>query len=296
MKHGKTLNESVRITMSRQSNADDERYHRYQQLLQSELRRQELEGAYHHTIHVTTSDSIGCVQNRLRKVLLEKTANPLFQPTLHNLVGIYAFGGLSECGKSSIAEAFCANFGTKQAFRAKIAYFNSTISETLGLSVYDLSEEKQALYLFHELDRFQRSHYWLRLLTIESLHSDSVTKYLKLWLGEKLQVVFIDTGESQRRARSLVPPEQLARNDGAKLERGAMNIRLYADLGLDNNGSISEPIITLISFSACRGLLPEHPGRMQNGCRGGFGLKWRVSARIVGFLSKSSKQQAYIGK
>lgn len=103
---------------------------------------------------------------------------------MHHLVGIYAFGGLSECGKSTIVEAFCANFGTKQAFRAKIAYFNNSISEAVGLSVYDMSEKEQALYLFHELDRFQRNHYWLRLLTIESLHRDSVTKYLKLWLGE----------------------------------------------------------------------------------------------------------------
>ncbi|KLU91755.1 hypothetical protein MAPG_10704 [Magnaporthiopsis poae ATCC 64411] len=204
IKHGKTLDESVRITMSRESSPDDERYNRYQRLLQSELRRQELAGAYQHTIHVTATDSIGCVQDRLRKILLEKTANPLFQPTMHHLVGIYAFGGLSECGKSTIAEAFCAIFGTKQAFRAKIAYFNDTASEALGLSVYDMSEKEQALYLFHELDRFQRSHYWLRLLTIESLHRDSVTKHLKLWLGEKFQVVFIDTCESQRRERSLI--------------------------------------------------------------------------------------------
>ncbi|EJT73270.1 hypothetical protein, variant [Gaeumannomyces tritici R3-111a-1] len=185
IQHGKTLDESVRITMSRESSPDDKRYNRYQRLLQSELRRQELAGAYQHTIHVTATDSIGCVQDRLRKFLLEKTANPLFQPTMHHLVGIYAFGGLSECGKSTIAEAFCAIFGTKQAFRAKIAYFNNT-----------------------------------------------------------------------RRERSLVPLEQLTRNDGAKLERGAMNIRSYADLVLDNNGPLSESISTLMSFSEGKGLVP----------------------------------------
>ncbi|UKZ89668.1 uncharacterized protein TrAFT101_004710 [Trichoderma asperellum] len=179
--------------MKREANSNDKRNNRYQHLLQTELRRQELAGVYQHTIYVTTTDSIRGIQDQIRKVLLEQTANPLFQPTMQNLAGIYAFGGLSECGKSTIAEAFCETFGTSQAFRAKIAYFNSRLSETIGRSVHDLPEKEQALYLFHELDRFQRSHYRLRLLTIESLHRDSVAQYLKSWLGEKLRIVFIDT-------------------------------------------------------------------------------------------------------
>lgn len=258
MTHGNTVEESVRITMSREDNPDDERYNRYQRLLQSELQRQELRGTYQNTVHIAVTDNIRCVQDQLREILLEKTGNSLFQPTMHHLVGIYAFGGLSECGKSTIAEAYCANFGSRRAFRSKIAYFYNTISEALGLSVYGTSEKEQALHLFHELERFQRSHYWLRLLTIESLHRDSVTKYLKLWLDEKFQVVFIDTSESQRRERSLVPLEQLTGNDETKLQRGAMNIRSYADLVLDNNGPLSKSVSRLLSFSERRGLVPEH--------------------------------------
>jgi hypothetical protein len=91
LKHRKTLDESVGITMSRESNPDDERYNRYQRLLQSKLRRQELAGTYQHTIHVTATESIGCVQDKVRKLFHDKTANPLFQPTMHHLVGIYAF-------------------------------------------------------------------------------------------------------------------------------------------------------------------------------------------------------------
>ncbi|KAL7963710.1 hypothetical protein V8C34DRAFT_300206 [Trichoderma compactum] len=184
LKHGNTLDDSVQLTMKREANPNDKRYGRYQRLLQTELWRQELAGVYQHTIHATATDSIRGIQDQIRKVLLEQTANPLFQPTMQNLAGIYAF------------------------VRANIAYFNGRASETIGRSVHDLPEKEQALYLFHELDRFQRSHYRLRLLTIESLHRDSVTQYLKSWLGEKLQIVFIDTNESQRRERSLVSQEE----------------------------------------------------------------------------------------
>ncbi|KAH8896828.1 hypothetical protein GQ53DRAFT_819085 [Thozetella sp. PMI_491] len=154
LKHGRTLEESVGITMNRESDPND--------------------------------------------------GSPLFRPMLNNLTSVYGFGGLSECGKSTLAEAFCARFRTKQAFRAKIVYFNSLIGERLGLSIYDAFEKIQALHLFHEIERFQRSHYWLRLLTLESLHRDSVAQHLKLWLGEKFQIVFINTGDTERRERSLV--------------------------------------------------------------------------------------------
>ena len=124
--------------------------------------------------------------------------------------------------------------------------------------MYNLPEKEQALQLFHELERFQRSHYWLRLLTIESLHRDSVTKHLKSWLEDKFQVVFINTDEKERSERLLGQPEELARNDKTKLGRGAMDIRSYADVVLDNNGSLSESITSLMLFSEGRSLALEH--------------------------------------
>lgn len=280
MKHGSTVDESVRLTMSRESDPDDKRYTRYQRLLQHELRRQELTGTYHHILQVTATDTIGDVQNNLRKALLARTANPLFQPILHNLVSIYAFGGLSESGKSTIAEAFCARFGTKQAFRAKIAYFHDRTSEALGESIYNLPEKQQALHLFHELERFQRAHYWLRLLTIESLHRNSVTKYLKLWLGEKFRVVFIDTSEVRRLERSLVTPEQLRMHDRLKLERGAPAIQSYADLVLDNNGQLSKSVEILISFAEENRAMPAQEGG------GKHGVTYRLRYRFLGGLSR----------
>lgn len=69
--------------------------------------------------------------------------------------------------------------------------------------------------------------------------------------------MFINTDKSRRRERSLVSLEQLTRNDEAKLERGATNIRSFADLVLDNNGPLSKSISILMSFSEDRGLVAE---------------------------------------
>lgn len=80
---------------------------------------------------------------------------------MHNLDYIYAFSGLSEAGKSSVAETLCSQYGAVHAFHAKIVYFNNVISEKLGKSAYTLSDKEQALYLFHELERFLTAHYWL---------------------------------------------------------------------------------------------------------------------------------------
>ncbi|KAI0157410.1 hypothetical protein GGR57DRAFT_510999 [Xylariaceae sp. FL1272] len=246
LKHGKTLEESVQITMSRGYNPNDKRYSLYQRLLQSELQNQELSGVYQHIIHVSSEDSIVCIQDRIRRVLSTKTSNSLFQPVLHNLTAVYAFGGLSECGKSTIAEALCANFGSKQAFRAKIIYFNG------------IAKKEQALHLFHALERFQGSHYWLKLITIESLHNDLVTRHLKEWIGDKLQIIFIDTHDHERQRRSLVPMERLTRKDRTKTERGAVRIRSYADLTLDNNGPLTETLSVLMSFCEAKGEKARH--------------------------------------
>ncbi|KAL8674419.1 MAG: hypothetical protein Q9168_001152 [Polycauliona sp. 1 TL-2023] len=159
LKHTGSLEESLRVTLSREDKHPDERYRLYQSLLQSEMQHQERSGVYQHVISIKTTSSIGKVHNELRKVLLHHTGNCLFSPMLHRLDGVYVISGLSESGKSSIAEGFCSYFGTSQAFRAKIVYFNNLISERLGRSIYDLPEKQQAQSLFHELERFSNDHY-----------------------------------------------------------------------------------------------------------------------------------------
>lgn len=84
--------------------------------------------------------------------------------------GLHIWSGLSESGKSSVAEAFCSHYGTGQAFRANVDCFNNLPSNRCKTSVYGMPERYRALCLLHELERFSNDHHWLRLITIESVH------------------------------------------------------------------------------------------------------------------------------
>ena len=254
LKHGDSLEESVQITMSREGDTGNERYRLYQFLLQSELERQERSGVYQQVVRVESASSTEDVQDKVREVILRYTKNQLFLPIMHNVDYIYAFSGLSESGKSSVAQAFCSHYGTTRAFRAKIVYFNDLISERLGKSVYSVSEKEQALYLFHEFERFSNDHYWLRLITIESMHRHSVARWLKEWMGTKLQVIYIDTTEVKRFQRALVPREAVISNDKLKRERGVELIRSDADLVLDNNCTFAVTMSTLLQFAEGNGM------------------------------------------
>lgn len=180
---------------------------------------------------------------------MQHTGNQLFLPILHNLDKVYIISGLSESGKSSVAEAFCSYYGTAQAFRAKIVYFNNLISEKLGRSVYGLPEKEQAWSLLHELERFCNDHYWLRLTTIESMHRHLVARWLKTWLGKKVQIIYNDTADDKRFERALVRPAAIARNDTLKLRRGVKSMRSEADLILDNNGTFADTMSNLLRFA-----------------------------------------------
>lgn len=253
LKHGDSLEESVQITMNREGDTGNERYRLYQLLLQSELERQERSGVYQQVVKVEAVSSIGDVQDKLREVILRYTKNQLFLPIIHNVDYIYAFSGLSESGNSSIAQAFCSHHGTTHAFRAKIVYFNDLISERLGKSVYSVPEKEQALYLFHELERFSNDHYWLRLITIESMHRFQMARRLKEWLGRKLQVIYIDTTEVKSFERALVPREEVISNDKIKRDRGVEVIRSDADLVLGNNCTFAVTISNLLQFAEGNG-------------------------------------------
>ena len=261
LKHGKNLEDSVRITMSREASADD-RYTLYQQLLQEELKHQVSRGAYRHVISIATCDSIGDVQDRLRRLLFAHSQDPIFLPLLHTLDHVYAFTGLSECGKSSLAEALCNHFGTKKAFRAKMVYFSSIASERLGESVYTQSEKEQAMSLLHEIERFSRAHYWLQVISIESLHQSELTKWLKEFLGNRLKIIYIDTRQEKRMERSIESPSELLARDEMKRGRGVELIRAEADLVLDNNGPFATSVGTLLSFAARNGTRRDIKGNI----------------------------------
>ncbi|KAG6361019.1 hypothetical protein INS49_009238 [Diaporthe citri] len=132
-------------------------------------------------------------------------------------------------------------------------YFNSLVSQRIGKSIYGLPEKEQALHLFHELERFARTHYWLRVVTIESLHIAKLTQLLKTWLGDKFQVVFIDVEDSRRLGRSLVTVEALNRNDQMKRERGVELLTREADLVTDNNGTVEASMEALLRHAHVMG-------------------------------------------
>lgn len=247
----------VERTMSRAYDSQDWRYMHYQRLLQTELLFQETRKVYQHTIRVSDSDGYGKVQDMLRGALFEETKNPLFLPMLHPLQAVYGFSGLSEAGKSSLAGEFCSILGTQHSFRAKIVYFNDLVSQRLGKSIYRLPDKEQAFHLFHELEIFARAHYWLRVITIESLHSYGVTQWLKLWLGDKFQVIFVQVDDAKRRSRSLVTQEEMNRNDRLKLERGVEVIAAEADLALDNNGTVEASLEALLDHARVKGVCED---------------------------------------
>lgn len=250
LKHGSDLEESIKITLERESKPADARYRLYQTLLHTELQNQEDSRLYQHTVVAGGPDTHREVQDQIRGIIRSYTSDRLFTPMLHNLTRVYAFGGLSEAGKSSLAQSLCIQYGPKVALRSKIVFFNDTASDKIGKSIYDLPEKEQALCLLHELERFSGRHYWLKFITIESLHRDTMTMWLKTWLGDKLQIVYVDTSDERRLQRSLVTHDTVLSNDATKRGRGAHSVRERADLVLDNNGPFEVSAKNLTDFAS----------------------------------------------
>lgn len=64
-----------------------------------------------------------------------------------------------------------------------------------------------------------------------------------------MKIVYVDTEDAKRFERVLVPPEAVVAKDDLKRERGVELIRGDADLVLNNNGSFSNTIDTLLCFA-----------------------------------------------
>ena len=124
----------------------------------------------------------------------------------------------------------------------KIGYLYDRASARLGLNVYNLPEKDQALHVVHELHAFASSHYWLKIVTLESAHRKEATQWMKLFLGDKLKILYVDVSLANRETRSLLSLADLMNNDLTKSERGAEEIKSIADVILDNNGSLEATI------------------------------------------------------
>lgn len=65
---------------------------------------------------------------------------------------------------------------------------------------------------------------------------------MKVLLGDKLRIIFVDATLANRTARSLISLEELKSNDHTKCSRGADEIKDIADVVLDNNGPFEDTL------------------------------------------------------
>ncbi|GAA1931504.1 hypothetical protein GCM10009716_43290 [Streptomyces sodiiphilus] len=158
------------------------------------------------------------------------------KPSRH-LRRVLAFGGLSECGKSTSAEFVQRACGAQ---RLKIGFLLRQAAHRKGLAdPYALSARRQAELLLGELNRFADAHVDTSLFTIESVHDDTSIAELKQLMGDTLQIVYLDASFAVRVERSGTPAQAVAAKDEVKMSRGAHLVAAPADHVIDNTGSIA---------------------------------------------------------
>lgn len=248
MKHHKDLDKAIEVGLSREIDPVDERYKCYQLLLHQEIDYQEKLGQYHHVQIEGEGESQLFIQDRLRRTLATYTLPHIFMPVLSTLRTVYAIGGLSESGKSTVAAELVAFHGPLSA-RLKIGYFLDAAGEKLRKDVYTLSEKEQALLLIQEIQIYAQAHHWLRYITIESVHRFQSLRWMKTWLDTTMQIIYIDAGEETRLTRTQISREEFHKKDALKLSRGAERVREIADLILDNNANVTLTVAALRSFA-----------------------------------------------
>lgn len=199
LKHGKNVDESIAISLSREKD-HNEKYAQYRQLLQEQMERQT--GKYTHVLNVTGM-SVVQVQNQIRAIVRSCVSGKMpggLGPMFEGVEAIVAFDGMSEAGKSTVAMGTCARMESLgvRSTRLKIGYFMDIISAKLGVNSYEFSEEKQAQLLVKELDRYLSSHYWNKVATLESLYQLGCTEALKEILGDLLNIVYLEASHRVR--------------------------------------------------------------------------------------------------
>ena len=73
-------------------------------------------------------------------------------------------------------------------------------------------------------------------MTLESAHRKEATQWLKLFLGDKLKILYVDVTLANRQTRSMVSLADLGNSDLTKCNRGADEIENIVDVVLDNKG------------------------------------------------------------
>jgi hypothetical protein len=183
-----------------------------------------------------------------------------WRPLLSNIKLCVAYGGLSECGKSSMCTATVRHEGDS-AFRVKISYLCDLVSARLGQSIYEVPTDTRAIELVHELDLFVRWHRWLTVVTLDSLHNYQFTLRLAQLIGNRVQgvstpvpyskniklfIVYIDTPLELRISRTEAQGVAFDHSkDTVKMSRGAHKIEQIADLVVKNDGTFQDMFDTV---------------------------------------------------
>ncbi len=206
----------------------NEMYAEYQTWLSHFMNHYLPTGSVSQVVHVDSC--ILDTQNEIRRGI-----NALFETRLPALCGtlkkLVAFGGLSECGKSSFADGLSRRCGY---YRLKIKYFEAAVK------AQDLPSHPGTIG--RELLNFLNDHKHVELASIESIHSPDLPAYLKLLFGQRFKTVYLDTPESIRARRTadghgISLDEAVSRTkekDAVKISRGADRVRDIADIVFSN--------------------------------------------------------------
>lgn len=204
------------------------RYARYQEHLRAAM------GIYfsHPRVHsIEVREPILDIHNKLRVLVNElfDLKLPYMGSRIDMMVG---FGGLSESGKSSFAENLRQHHGF---LRLKLKYFIELL-ERRGAT---RSPESVVLELLQFLDSLPYN----QRVSCESLHDPFIPAMLKLMLGDRCKIVFIETSEDIRVSRGAQElhidmneaRKIVAKKDSVKRGRGAEKVREFADIIFDNS-------------------------------------------------------------
>lgn len=215
-------------------------YQSYQAFQNNIIDEQISNGTYH---IFDAKGEIEEVNKNLKALILETIRKDIIIPQDKT---IYALGGMSECGKSGAGEYLSRNHNI---WNMKLKYFNQQIQQKYRMrDLFSNEIEFVTAIIIEEISLMLNTHYYKRKISVESLHNFDVTQELKRYLGDVLQIIYIDTNYKKRVVRTAIgehisleeAKEQVDRKDKMKSRVGADRIKSIADFIINNNGSKKE--------------------------------------------------------
>ena len=230
LRHSIDPKRSADLAVSREQTFD-ERYLLYQQYLAiglNYLARQE----WFDVIIDVEGRTIIDIQDELRSRL-----SPLLRTQLRSVVRasieqIVLLAGLSESGKSTLAEMLRLHHG---AVRLKIGYLlDIAVSRLHRTNPYEWDAGTQAEALVEELGRFSYAHREASLFSLESARNYDSSIHVKALLGSRCSLVWVDAPIGLRQERD-TKNDAVAR-DNEKEAVGCSKLAGQCDILIRNTG------------------------------------------------------------